>query len=312
VALIGFGTLTCSAQNKPDPGQIAKDRSDCQNRMSLHVWYHSAFQNDVELDTIWAKKRKDIVWSQNTGFWKGYDAVKGYYGVHVDPNSVKGQFQFHTVTSGVIEIAEDRQTAKDVWYTPGLMWVWERYGVDFVNGDGVWKVWHMKVYTDFATGMGSNICSGGPGGPGGPPPGGAQQGRGERFGTESSDAGQGAPPPGGKVTPTVVPKEGYHELSADLLPLLLPRPPVPYRTLSETFSYADEEQYSHLCEHLSVAAPDVEVVIATLAHDEFGAYRYGHPRLQLVVLGERKKVEQRGELPARTWRRSCMPRICRR
>jgi hypothetical protein len=46
------------------------------------------------------------------------------------------------------------------------------------------------------------------------------------------------------LTPSYSAKVGYKELGADTIPLLVPTLPKPYKTFSETFSYADSEEYS--------------------------------------------------------------------
>lgn len=74
------------------------------------------------------------------------------------------EFVMHTSTTPIIEIAGDGRTAQGVWYSPGIsgypvyqsskvylrsIEFWEKYGVDFVNEDGVWKIWHMQMGYDF-------------------------------------------------------------------------------------------------------------------------------------------------------------------
>jgi hypothetical protein len=272
-------------QQKDLAGEYAQDRLDCENLMSLHAWYHSAFMNDVEVKEIWAQKAKDVVWAQNSGYWLGMDKIKASYGAPIkDKSLTAGHFQMHTVTTGVIIVAEDRQTAKGIFYTPGMVgtsesgqWMWERYGADFIREDGVWKIWHLHVYSDFADPMGKDLGAGGPGGgaPGGAP-GGAKSGpvKAEHFGPESMGkqgavpaGGQGGPggapggAPGGQgggrqvapglwlsaeaLTPSYSAKEGYQELRKDTIQLMVPRPPVPYKTFSETFSYADPDEYAN-------------------------------------------------------------------
>jgi hypothetical protein len=273
----------CSSK-KFDAGQYAQDRLDCQNLMSMHSWYHAAFANDIELDKIWAKKAQDIVFAQNSGFWQGQDKVKAYYGVAAkDKSLAAGHFQMHTITTGVIEVAQDRKTAKGIFYTPGMVgaynegsWMWERYGVDFINEDGVWKIWHLHVYSDFSASFGKDLSAGPAGAPGGggAAPGGKTptktSGNAEKFGMESAGAGAkgGAPAGGGApgaapgqggggrqvapgvwlsneaMTPSYQAKVGYKELGKDTIQLLVPTPPVPYKTFSETFSYADPDEYA--------------------------------------------------------------------
>ena len=241
----------------------AADIAEINNVMSLHSWYHAAMQNGVEVEKIWSK-RDDIVIARNTGYWKGAN-VRKYYGEKVGEPFTTGAFVWHPVTTGVIEVAGDRQTAKGVWYTPGagghasadgrksLDWMWEKYGVDFIREDGHWKVWHMKVYTDWSGdanvnfqkgGMGAPPPGAGPGpGPGMPPP---MSGAAKKD-VENKLMQRG--PPAGMQMPAslsaaedVVYANGYKEWSETAAPRLQPRPPEPYRTFSETWSYVDENE----------------------------------------------------------------------
>jgi hypothetical protein len=64
----------------------------------------------------------------------------------------------------VIEVAEDGQSARSFYLTPGTLmgsigmdglgrggvWLWERYGSEFVYVDGEWKWFHEQVCPDLA------------------------------------------------------------------------------------------------------------------------------------------------------------------
>ena len=273
-AALCFASMLVFSMVRAEPGaaqlaQRAADVQDIQNVMGWHVWYHAHYLNDVELDKVWVSTRPYVdtaVWAQNSNYWQGMDAIRAYYGPKVDPKTQAGAFQFHTLTSPIIVIADDRKTAKGVWYTPGMVggyragsWLWERYGVDFVNENGNWKIWHLHVYTDF----GAQASLGG--GMGAPPAGGAPQSA-ERFGSEGGGGAGGPPgaagppgaggppgggpggPPRGTARPSYDAKVGYRELGANSYPVLVPRPPEPYGTFSETWSYADPEEYAKALE----------------------------------------------------------------
>ncbi len=231
----------------------AADIADINNLMSLHSWYHAAMQNDVELEKIWSK-RPDVIWAQQSGYFKGMDSIRKYYGQKATPETTEGGFVWHTITSPVVVVAGDRQTAKGVWYTPGVGgklnrdgsgnagWMWEKYGVDFVREDGEWKIWHMKVYTDFSVPVGGRM---GEGGGMGPPPVAAKPGKAagaEKIGATETQGGgappAGAPPPQAQWDYTY--QHPYEGWAAGVSPRLVPQPPVPYQTFSETWSYADE------------------------------------------------------------------------
>jgi hypothetical protein len=96
--------------------------------------------------------------------WDGPEAVRKYMGPDglwarmqkaLDP---KGRMVVHTLTTPVIEVAQDGKTAKAVWMSPGLethraegkfaaRWAWVKYACDFVKEDGKWKIWHFHLYT---------------------------------------------------------------------------------------------------------------------------------------------------------------------
>ncbi|MBP1610760.1 MAG: hypothetical protein H6Q04_2995 [Acidobacteria bacterium] len=272
LAVLAFGSISCTTSEDQKTAIKGADYAEICNLMSLHSWYHAAIRNDLECEEIWVSPDgefgKTAIWAQTSGYWMGMDKIKAKYGAK-DPKGnmpdPKGGFVWHTITTPVVEIAEDRKTAKGIWYTPGIVgsysadgknnsqWMWEKYGVDFVRENGKWKVWHMKVYTDFATPIGEAIGSrGGP--PGGGPngaPGGApgmaarggapgtspeKQNPGETIGSELGPQGGGAPAPDWDY----VYKDQYRGWGPDTTVTMRPRPPKPYKTWSETWSYTDE------------------------------------------------------------------------
>ncbi len=122
---------------------------------------------------------------------------------------------FHPLTTPCIEIARDGKTAKGIWYTPGqateigedgkpyAMWIWEKYGVDFVKEDGEWKIWHIHMFYDI-------VCP---------------------VGQVWTDL-----PPAPATQAPAVPKTDkpspmtYPRYSATTVPKLIPKPPEPYET----------------------------------------------------------------------------------
>lgn len=91
--------------------------------------------------------------------------MKEIYGDSLCGHDDKGTFSAsaHVLTSSVIEVAEDGQSARSFYLTPGTMmsvngdqggrrglWLWERYGSDFVYRDGRWWWAHEQVCPDLA------------------------------------------------------------------------------------------------------------------------------------------------------------------
>jgi hypothetical protein len=72
----------------------------------------------------------------------------------------------HTLSADIIEVAEDGQSARASFITPGVIHsvltpegkkychvLWERYGSDFVLEDGEWKYLHEHVCPDILTNL---------------------------------------------------------------------------------------------------------------------------------------------------------------
>jgi len=247
-------TPTKSAKAKGEL-QHGRDLLEIQNLMSRRAFYHSVGQNENEL-ALWSQKR-EVRWAQNQGCWVGmkshsysYDQLNRKVQAadlerlsksnpairNVPENRFVGNTILHLLTTPILEIARDGQSAKGMWYTPGAilttadgkkpmgMWIWERYGVDFVREDGRWRFLNIQVNTDFMNEMGKPLALQGPDAAAMGTEGGAQ------FGPDAV----GIKFPGPDIA-----KSTYREFGPTRVPTITPRMPEPYRTLSETFQYAD-------------------------------------------------------------------------
>jgi hypothetical protein len=152
-----------------------------------------------------------------------------------------GIFVMHTLSTPIIEVAGDDQTAKGVWYTPGAIaqcgrsgqwltgnWLWERYAVDFIKENGQWRFWHILVLTDFGSPMGKDLAAAS----------GQDDRCGRRSAAESKVATDAAPCTGpSRSRSGHIATQNYAAWSPTTVPSIAPRLPEPYKTFSETFSY---------------------------------------------------------------------------
>jgi len=227
--------------------QRLMDIIEVQNVMGRHEYYHAVGKHQAEIDELWAHKTPGVSFEAgDVGRTEGIKEVEKIYTVgnkvwgknflqeirKIFPqiedkkeNEFIGTTTMHTLTTPVIEVAEDGKTAKGAWISPGHLttpsngklqayWFWERYGVDFVKEDGKWKIWHFRVYTDFKTPYEKSWVENALNPP--PPP---------------PDT-KGFPKPN---RPPSIPT--YKEYSPFIVPQYAPRPPEPYKTFNETFSY---------------------------------------------------------------------------
>ncbi|HTP38151.1 MAG TPA: nuclear transport factor 2 family protein [Steroidobacteraceae bacterium] len=264
VLAVAAALVGCAQQQSAPPvdtlareqSQLALDRQDIQNLMSRRAFYHSAGRNDLEF-ALYAN-RPDISWGQNQGFRVGAASIKKDYvddnirnrtaelerltrfypQLKNDPGKVgAGIFVIHTLSTPVIEIAGDRQTAKGVWYTPGAIgmvdakgkltgdWLWERYAVDFIRENGAWRFWHILVLTDFLSPMGKDLQ----------PP--ADAVAAAPVGTEGKGANKAQATAANGPAPWDITTQNYTSWAPTTVQALAPRLPEPYKTFSETFSY---------------------------------------------------------------------------
>jgi hypothetical protein len=208
--------------------QRALDVQEIQNLMSRYVYLHEVHRDPEFTDTIFAKKTPGVSWEvANFGVFKGREGIKRALDAHGIMGTAPGSMFIHTLTTPVIEIAEDGKTAKGVWISPGAetigdpqtkqlkgFWAWTKYGCDFVKEDGQWKMWHYHVYRIFLTPCDKDFT--------------------EEYELRVLDASPG-------VRPTELKPDGPstydNPYSKKYIAELVPAPPDPYETFDQTFSY---------------------------------------------------------------------------
>jgi hypothetical protein len=132
-------------------------------------------------DLFWSAA-EDICLGFNDGYYVGPEAVKGYYAACYQRNALVasllqkrfpeqlggkseeeiygvGPFKVKPLSSPVIEVAADGNTAKGLWHCQGAYndvetcgpvanWTWGYFAVDFVREGDSWKIWHMSYTND--------------------------------------------------------------------------------------------------------------------------------------------------------------------
>lgn len=224
--------------------QRIEDIHEIQNLMSRHEYMLSALENERELEELFARDAPGVTFeAEGLGVWEGrasirrcyVDALKTLVQAHADGMGSAGDptagFMWeHCLTTPLIEVAQDGRTAKGMWTSPGAealaiggelvaQWNWVRYGIDFIREDGRWKFWHFHIYRTFATPFHKSWVETAL-----EPP-------------VAEPAPQGFPAPDRPNT--------YHDpYSPSRVPRRAPKPPEPYRTFAETWSYADPPRHN--------------------------------------------------------------------
>lgn len=146
--------------------QRLEDVHEIHNLMSRYEYFHTAGLHEKTV-AMFARNTPGVRCEiSNWGVYEGLAGVERMF-VKVHQQSQggddrRGILNMHALTTPVIEVAGDGQTAKAVWISPGHetnprngklepTWRWVKYGVDFVKENGVWRFWHFHVYGIFRT-----------------------------------------------------------------------------------------------------------------------------------------------------------------
>ncbi len=219
---------------------VVEDTTAIANIMGAYTFLTCYKQHQRQFES-WSKNEPTI--TLNTGKYVGYEAVKGFF---VDYNQEQtkwanevmrklypedlggksdeeiwavGSNTVLTFTTPIIEVAFDGQTAKGLWYVygtttevyskgPKAAWNFGKCAVDFIKEDGVWKIWHMTMFTDIECPLGQN------------------------WGSAKMYEHEGVEAP----KPTEA-GEFYKSFGEDYVFAIKPEMPEPYDTFANTFSY---------------------------------------------------------------------------
>lgn len=141
--------------------QKLMDIHDLKQLMARYEYYHAG---GLHRECIGLFSQRDDVKVEiaNLGIFDGQEGLERFFvGANTfaeDDDERKGQMHLHLLTTPIIEIAGDRQTAQAIWLSPGAesapgkmedSWCWVKYGIDFVRENGAWKFWHFHMYRIF-------------------------------------------------------------------------------------------------------------------------------------------------------------------
>lgn len=92
------------------------------------------------------------------GVFRGPDKVTAIVREVVGKKPSPGEMTDLQLTTPIIEVAGDAETAKALWWCPGAgsilrekgdpqaVWIWGMIAADYILEDGEWKVWHLHYF----------------------------------------------------------------------------------------------------------------------------------------------------------------------
>jgi hypothetical protein len=138
-----------------------EDIFEIQNLQGRYQHYLTLGMMEKIVD-LFAKKTPGVtVEISDGGVYEGIEGVqKLFCGIMRGLLEKIGVYEEHDAVSPVIEVAKDGETAKALWFSPGVMasgptqdqwWCWGKYYAEYVKEDDKWKFWHFHFYLTFRT-----------------------------------------------------------------------------------------------------------------------------------------------------------------
>ena len=168
------------------------DIEEIKDLMCRRAFYYANNDRRGELVNCWVgepKHLKTASFGSNWGYYVGMDEISSWYVVQHDQqmkdalkaihakhpeieetlaNQGWGCHYFSPMSTPMVILSGDGETAKGMWYCIGNESVWSgedeadcwwmngRVAADFVKEDGQWKIWHLVISNDLAVRAGEN------------------------------------------------------------------------------------------------------------------------------------------------------------
>lgn len=237
------------------PLQLAQrfiDQREIQNVMGKYALMTMICKQADIADKLWAKQAPKPTLAKNDGWYVGLEAIRGYYQAVADHLAAKakvlktifpkqlgdksddeafgaGEHYPRPLTSPLVEVAADGQTAKGLWQVMGAdnsvgkcgplsTWNWGYLAADFVLEEDEWKIWHLQEFTELDAPVATNWVRG----------------------KEYPVLPQFASLEELKLPAPTVAAKLYEVYSPEREYTAPPRMPEPYATFADTFSYGME------------------------------------------------------------------------
>ena len=174
--------------------QMVTDIEEVRDLMSLRSYYQAADLRQKELDELWVSQPLHAAkasYGSNYGYYYGKSEVQRWY---VDEFQAKRKAQLKTycekqgiledekllgagcmymcpMSTSIVRIAKDGQSAKGIWYSIGQqsdlkedgtasgLWMYLKICADFIKEDGKFKLYHIVVANDQNYQAGTNYSA---------------------------------------------------------------------------------------------------------------------------------------------------------
>jgi hypothetical protein len=143
-----------------DELSVLRDHAEIHKLTARYTHLYYMLRNE-ECFLLFAQKRDDVsIEIFDSGVFVGLDQVKSVYKAMTQNTTRPGWLQQHLAVNPIIEISKDRQRAKGLWHSPGIVsrfrkdkltayWNWAKYDMEYVREDGEWKFLSITARLQF-------------------------------------------------------------------------------------------------------------------------------------------------------------------
>ena len=157
-------------------------------------YYQAAERRAEELDELWVREpdhQAGASLGSNWGYYTGMDQIRAYYvtahdarrrahlealhdadpSIEVKPENLDlGCMHLEPISTALVELAGDGQTAKGLWYSIGqrttsrpdgtaeALWITTKIGIDFILEGQEFRIWHVIYAVDFSHRAGTSYA----------------------------------------------------------------------------------------------------------------------------------------------------------
>lgn len=131
---------------------------EIRNLMGRFAIYYSAGQY-TRAGAMFSCTDQVYLQRSDIGIFEGREAVANYF-AQLEKRSVPGSFRMMPITSEIIELSEDGESAQGMWFINGLeaikdprdpsvpasdLWVNDKLAVEFIRENGKWVILRMNI-----------------------------------------------------------------------------------------------------------------------------------------------------------------------
>ena len=129
-----------------------------RNLLSRFAYYYSAGQY-MRCASMFTDTDQGYLQISDVGIYEGKEAINGYFS-QLEKNAVEGSFRMMPLTSEILELADDMESAQAMYFINGIsaikdpsdpakpagdIWINDKFAAELVKEDGQWVILRLNI-----------------------------------------------------------------------------------------------------------------------------------------------------------------------